>query len=115
MCVRCGTGGIAWCTDPLRHGDSAEPVQPGQPPAETELGGLLAAKRLETQPVWDAAGGIAWRADLLAFVTELAGMSTDAERQEDAEGGPDPEVREGDTEILDNLITRARTITGAVA
>jgi hypothetical protein len=21
MCVRCGTGRIAWCTDPDRHGD----------------------------------------------------------------------------------------------
>ena len=21
MCVRCGTGAIAWCTDPGRHGD----------------------------------------------------------------------------------------------
>ena len=23
MCVRCGTGKIAWCTDPTRHGDDA--------------------------------------------------------------------------------------------
>jgi len=33
MCVRCGTGRIAWCTDPYRHGESAEPVSPGDPPA----------------------------------------------------------------------------------
>jgi len=31
MCVRCGTGRVAWCTDPYRHGESAEPVMPGQP------------------------------------------------------------------------------------
>ena len=29
MCVRCGTGAIAWCTDLMRHGESAEP-SPGQ-------------------------------------------------------------------------------------
>jgi len=32
MCVRCGTGRVAWCTDPYRHGESAEPVSPGDPP-----------------------------------------------------------------------------------
>jgi hypothetical protein len=37
MCVRCGTGGIAWCTDPYRHGESAEPVSPGDPPAVAGL------------------------------------------------------------------------------
>jgi hypothetical protein len=36
MCVRCGTGRIAWCTDPYRHGESAEPVSPGDPPVVTE-------------------------------------------------------------------------------
>jgi hypothetical protein len=36
MCVRCGTGRIAWCTDPYRHGESAEPVSPGDPPAVAE-------------------------------------------------------------------------------
>jgi hypothetical protein len=35
MCVRCGTGRIAWCTDPYRHGESAEPVSPGDPPVVT--------------------------------------------------------------------------------
>jgi len=25
MCVRCGTGRIAWCTDPTRHGDAEPP------------------------------------------------------------------------------------------
>lgn len=29
MCVRCGTGAIAWCASPDRHGgDEAEPAQP---------------------------------------------------------------------------------------
>lgn len=37
MCVRCGTGRIAWCTDPYRHGESDEPVAPGQPPIVTEV------------------------------------------------------------------------------
>jgi hypothetical protein len=32
MCVRCGTGRIAWCTDPHRHGESTEAVSPGDPP-----------------------------------------------------------------------------------
>jgi hypothetical protein len=36
MCVRCGTGRIAWCTDPYRHGESTEPVMPGEPPAERQ-------------------------------------------------------------------------------
>jgi hypothetical protein len=36
MCVRCGTGRIAWCTDPYRHGESAEPVSPGDPPVVAE-------------------------------------------------------------------------------
>lgn len=36
MCVRCGTGRVAWCTDPYRHGESAEPVSPGDPPAVAE-------------------------------------------------------------------------------
>lgn len=36
MCVRCGTGRIVWCTDPYRHGESAEPVSPGDPPAVAE-------------------------------------------------------------------------------
>jgi len=35
MCVRCGTGRIAWCTDPYRHGESASPVSPGDPPVVT--------------------------------------------------------------------------------
>lgn len=35
MCVRCGTGRIAWCADPYRHGETAEPVSPGDPPAVT--------------------------------------------------------------------------------
>lgn len=34
MCVRCGTGRVAWCTDPMRHGESAEPVSPGEPPVK---------------------------------------------------------------------------------
>ena len=32
MCNRCGTGSIAWCADPYRHGESIEPVEPGEPP-----------------------------------------------------------------------------------
>lgn len=36
MCVRCGTGRIAWCTDPMRHGESDEPVSPGEPPVSTK-------------------------------------------------------------------------------
>lgn len=32
MCVRCGTGRIAWCTDPYCHGESTEAVSPGDPP-----------------------------------------------------------------------------------
>ena len=28
MCVRCGTGKIAWCTDPDRHGDIKPPPAP---------------------------------------------------------------------------------------
>jgi hypothetical protein len=36
MCVRCGTGRIAWCTDSYRHGESTEPVSPGDPPVVTE-------------------------------------------------------------------------------
>lgn len=41
MCVRCGTGAIAWCTDPYRHGESAEPVSPGDPPVVTETTGTF--------------------------------------------------------------------------
>jgi hypothetical protein len=32
MCVRCGTGSVAWCTNPMRHGDSSRAVSPGEPP-----------------------------------------------------------------------------------
>ena len=37
MCVRCGTGAIAWCTDPMRHGEPAESVRPGEPPVTSAL------------------------------------------------------------------------------
>lgn len=43
MCVRCGTGTIAWCTDTYRHGESATPLQPGDPvavPTTTANSGL---------------------------------------------------------------------------
>jgi hypothetical protein len=53
------------------------------------------------------------QAEILAFVTEVAGMATDAERQEDTDGEIDPEVRAEDTATLDALILRARGITGA--
>jgi hypothetical protein len=34
MCVRCGTGRVAWCTDPTRHGE--EPSAAGPSPFLTE-------------------------------------------------------------------------------
>jgi hypothetical protein len=37
MCVRCGTGRVARCTDPYRHGESTEPVMPGRPPAPAPI------------------------------------------------------------------------------
>ena len=40
MCVRCGTGRIAWCTDPYCHGESIEPVSPGDPPVVADRGVL---------------------------------------------------------------------------
>lgn len=31
MCVRCGTGVVAWCTDPMRHGESQVALSPEEP------------------------------------------------------------------------------------
>jgi hypothetical protein len=36
VCVRCGTGRVAWCTDPMRHGDSAVAVAPGEAPVVSQ-------------------------------------------------------------------------------
>jgi len=67
MCVRCGTGRVAWCTDPYRHGESAEPVSPGDPPAVANPGTEelrhLAADLLELHEAGALAG-------IRAIVTE---------------------------------------------
>ena len=47
-----------------------------------------------------------------ALAAEIAAMSTDGERTADAGCQADPEVREQDTEILDALIEKARSVTG---